>query len=160
MNEIPSFEEALEQFRTFLREGGHPDKVFWVFREDIWQRSPEEVLIRYPPISKNEILARKVFGEGRARGLVEIKAMASIESEIAATVWFPKYSEEKVQGWNRGMKLAISDPLVEARAVSKYLWMSLKFLPRFRHYQRAAIFIGKRDWAAAEQALEADAIEC
>src|SRR6267142_3599074 len=129
MNEIPDFDEALEGFRRFLRECGHPDKVFWVFREDVWQRSPEQVWVRYPAISKNESLARKVFGEGRARGLVEIKALAKIESEIAATVWFPKYPEEEVQGWDHGMKLAISDPVLEATAVSKYFWMSLSFQP-------------------------------
>jgi hypothetical protein len=149
MNDISDFDKALETFRSFQRDCGHPDKVFWVFRDDLWQRSPEQVWVRYPSLSQNETLARKVFGEGRARGLVEIKAVAAIESEIAATVWFPKYSEEEIQGWDHGMKLAISDPLLEARAVSKYLWMLLKFLPRFRNYQRAAIFIGKRDWAAA-----------
>lgn len=116
MNEIPSFDEALDRFRSFLRDCGHADKVFWVFREDVWQTSPEQVWVRYPPISKNESLARKVFGEGCGRGLIEIKAVALIEGEIAATVWFPKSAEEEVQGWDRGLKLAISDPLPEARA--------------------------------------------
>src|SRR5260370_35804166 len=98
MNEIRNFDEAIEGFRSFLRDCGHPDKVFWVFREDVWQRSPEPVWVRDPSISNNESLARKVFGEGRARGLVEIKAVAAIEPEIAATVWFPKYAVEEVQG--------------------------------------------------------------
>jgi len=158
MNEIPEFEEAMVQFRKFLRECSHGDNLFWVFREEVWQRSPDEMWVRYPPRLENEELARKVFYEGRARGLVELIALASIDDTIAASVWYPKSAGEEVQGGNRGMKLAISSPLLRAKPVSKILWRSLPLFPKFRHYQSAAIFIGTRDWAAAQQAPGADSV--
>jgi hypothetical protein len=34
---------------------------------------------------------------------------------VAATVWFSKYPDEEVQGWNLGMKLAILQTLPAAR---------------------------------------------
>ena len=149
MNEIPDFAEALVRFRNFLGQQGHSDDTFWIFREDVWQLSVNEIFVKFPAHAKNESLARKVFAEGRERGLVEIKAVAVVGDKVAATVWFPKFPKEEVQGWNRGMKLAISDPLPRAKTVGPLRWWFLRFLPRFRHYQRAAIFIGTRGWAAA-----------
>ena len=97
MNDVPEFEDAVVLFRNFLAEEGLPANVFWVFREDIWKRSPGDVVLRFPSHVKNLALAKKVFAEGRKNGLVEIRAIASIDDKVAATVWFPKLLEE-VQG--------------------------------------------------------------
>ena len=149
MNDIPSFAEALCQFRQFLAKSGHSDQVFWVFRDDVWQLSPGDLRVKYPPSAENAALAQKVFAEGRARGLVEIKAIATAGEKIAVTVWFPKYPNEEVQGWNGGMKLGILEPLPRASAVGRMRWLLFRFLPRYRRFQEAAIFIGTRNWAAA-----------
>ena len=149
MNDIPDFEEALEQFRRFLKESGHSDEVFWIFREDLWRLSVTQALVKYPPTPENESLAQKVFEEGRVRGLVEMKAVAVAGDRVAATVWFPKYPDEEVQGWNRNMKLVILQPLPKARRVGKWRWRLFRFLPRYRRAQRFAGLIGTREWAAA-----------
>ena len=149
MNEIPKFEEALQRFRSFLTEQGHPDEVFWVFRDDVWQLSLTDVRVRYPSPAENLDLAQKVFAEGRERGLVQITAIAMAAEKIAATVWFPKFPNQEVQGWDCGMKLSISQPLPNAKRVGSLRWSFLRFVPRFRHFQRAAIFIGTKSWAAA-----------
>jgi hypothetical protein len=149
MNDIPDFDEALMQFRSFLVKNGHPDEVFWVFREDLWQLSINRVLVRYPTHSENITLAQKVFAEGHVRGLIEITAVAEAANRIAASVWFPKYPNEEVQGWNRGMKLGIRQPLPRASVLASRYWWLLRLFPSFRRYQRYASFIGTRDWAAA-----------
>ena len=149
MNEIPEFDEALQRFRTFLTENGHSAEVFWVFREEVWQSSVSEALIKYPPHPENESLARKVFGEGRERGLIGITALVAAGNKVAATVWFPKFPDEQVQGWNQGMKLAISEPLICAKMIGPTRWRLLRLLPRFKHFQQAAISIGTRAWASA-----------
>ena len=149
MNEIPEFEEALQRFRHFLTEQGHSADVFWVFREELWQSSVSKALIKYPPHSENESLTRKVFAEGRARGLVEITALVAAGDKVAATIWFPKFPHEQVQGWNQGMKLSISKPLQRAKMAGPVRWKLLQFLPRFQEFQKAAITIGTRAWAAA-----------
>jgi len=149
MNDIPNFADAVGQFRQFLIDNGHPGEVFWIFRDDVWKLSPTDVRVRYPSPKKNVALAQKVFGEGRERGLVDIQAIASAGEEVAATVWFPKYPEEEVQGWDRGMKLSIAEPLPHAKTIGALRWSLLPLLPRFRHYQRADLFIGTKSWAAA-----------
>jgi len=149
MNDIPDFAEAVQRFRRFLSESGHSDQVFWVFRDDICQLSVTRVLVKYPPPSENEALAQKVFAEGRARGLVEITAVAATRNKLAATIWFPKHPHEEVQGWNQGMKISILQPLPRARLVRPLWWKFLRLLPRHRRYQEMASFIGTRDWARA-----------
>src|SRR5881397_684606 len=111
MNDIPDFEDAVESFRCFLAEQGHPTNIFWVFREDIWKRSPISVVLRFPSQRKNLALAQKVFEEGRRKGLVDVHAIATVGDKVAATVWFPKFADEEIQGWDRGMKLSIAEPL-------------------------------------------------
>lgn len=149
MNDLPDFAEALTQFRLLLGENGHPTDLFWVFRDDVWKLSPTEVWVKYPSSRQNLRLAEKVFAEGRAKGLVEIHAVAVAAGEVAATVWFPKYEHEEVQGWNRGMKVSISQPLPRAKTIGPLRWSLLRIVPSFRQYQKADMFIGTIAWAAA-----------
>ena len=65
-------------------------------------------MLRFPSQIRNLALAEKVFAEGREKGLVDIHAIASVDDKVAATVWFPKFIGEKIQGWNSGMKLSIA----------------------------------------------------
>jgi hypothetical protein len=149
MNDIPNFAEALTQFRRFLGESDLPSDPLWVFRDDVWKLSPTEVWVRYPSSPQNIGLAEKVFAEGREKGLVNIHGVAVAAGQVATTVWFPKYEQEEVQGWNRGMKLSISKPLPRAKTIGALRWSLLGFLPRFRQYQKADMFIGTTAWAAA-----------
>ncbi|MEP7272065.1 MAG: hypothetical protein ABI882_11220 [Acidobacteriota bacterium] len=149
MNNIPDFADAVRQFRQFLIDDGHSANVFWIFRDDVWKLSPTDVRVRYPSPAKNIALAQKVFAEGRERGLVEIQALATAGEEVAATVWFPKYPEEEVQGWNQGMKLSIAKPLPHAKKIQALRWSLLRLLPRFRRYQKVEFGIGTKSWAAA-----------
>ena len=147
MNSIPNFEDAVESFRHFLTENGHPSEVFWVFRDDIWKR-PNDVLVNYYSASRNFALAQKVFSEGHERGLVEVHAVATAGNSVAATVWFPKFPNEQVQGWDCGMKLSISQPLPRATIVGPFRWFFFRFVPLFRHYQETEWTIGTKSWAA------------
>jgi hypothetical protein len=149
MSDIPHFAEAVEEFRRFLSKEVHYDEVFWVFRDDVFRLSADNLRVRYPTPSVNLSLARKVFLEGRQRGLVEITAIATAARKVAATVWYPKYEHEEIQSWSQGMKLSISQPLPDAKTVGVVRWQLLNLLPSFRRYQRMAFFIGTRKWAAA-----------
>ena len=144
MRAISDFNIAVSDFRRFLAGEGHPDDLFWVFRDDLWWRGPDHVLVRYPPPPENPLLAEKVYDEGRERGLAEMKALATAGGRTAATVWFPKYPEEEVQGWSQGVKLVIRQPLPEAKAVSGLAWHIIRRLPGYRRYQRDECVIGSR----------------
>ena len=148
MNDIPDFAEAVDLFRDFLTKTGHSGEVFWVFRDDVWRLSPTYAWVKYPPPAKNASLAKKVFSEGRERGLVEISGIATAAQKVAATIWFPKYDNEQTQGWE-GMKMTIYDPLPDAKLVGRLRWQLLRFDPGFQRYQRMEFFIGTKDWAAS-----------
>jgi hypothetical protein len=47
------------------------------------------------------------------------------------------------------MKLSISQSLPRAKTIGAWRWSLLGFLPRFRKYQKADMFIGTIAWAAA-----------
>jgi hypothetical protein len=149
MNEIPEFQAAVSDFRRFLAGQGHADELVWVFRDDLWFRGPDHVLMRYPPPAGNKLLAEKVYIEGRKRGLVDITAVATARGHVAATVWFPKFPEEEVQGWSQGLKLSVRQPLPAAKVVGGLAWKLARYTSGYRWYQRYDCFIGSRRWAAA-----------
>ena len=149
MNDIPNFEVAVQSFRRFLTENGHPAEIVWIFRDDLWKRTVTEVFVRVPSQPERLALARKVFNEGRIKGLVDVHAIAIAGNTVAATVWFPRTDDDEIQGWNRGMKLSISEPLLRAKIFGSFRWWLLSFLPSFRHYQTWERIIGTTAWAAA-----------
>lgn len=59
-----------------------------------------------------------------------------------------------VQGWNRGMKLSIADPLPNAKSVGVLKWLCFRLQPKFRHYQRWEVGVGTKAWAAAQSARD------
>jgi hypothetical protein len=149
MDETEDFERTVSSFRKFLADGGHPTKIVWVFRDDVWKRGVTEVFIRVPAQRENLALVMKVFREGRTKGLVDVHAVAIVDNAVAATLWFPRTEDEEVQGWSAGTKLTISDPLVHAKTFGSFRWWLFSFLPRFKHYQTHEWTIGTRRWAAA-----------
>ena len=149
MKDIPSFEEAVASFKHLLTEQGHPSKILWVFRDDIWRRSSSDVVLRFPFQTRNLALAKKVFVDGRKKGLVDVYAIATIDDMTAATVWFPKFTNEEIQGWDRGMKLSIAQPLPKAKAVGGLTWLWFRLHPGFRQYYRCEFGIGTKAWAAS-----------
>ena len=98
MNEIPEFEDALTSFREFLTHNGHPAEIVWIFRDDLWKRSLTEVFVRIPSQPKTLALTRKVFDEGRTKGLVDVHAIAIADNTVVATVWFPRSDADEISG--------------------------------------------------------------
>ena len=109
-------------FRGFLAQHGHPVELFWVFRDDVWFPRLSDAVVRFPVPSSNSVLAEKVYAEGRERGLISLNAIAATSDRVAATVWFPKFPEEAVQGWAEGLKLSIREPLPKARLLGGWRW--------------------------------------
>jgi hypothetical protein len=147
-NEIPHFAAAVQRMREFLEQQGHCSTLSWVFRDDFCRTSYTKAYFCNPLPGKNETLSEKVFEDGRNKGLVSITAIAKLPHATAATVWFPKYEEEEVQGWSVGLKIAILKPLPKTFAVPAFLWPFALLLPPFRRYQKLAFSIGTRKWAS------------
>ena len=148
MTDIPEFRGALADFRSFLQKEGHPSEITWAFREDLWPRR-SCLNVRRPIPDASEALAHKVYEEGRARGLVQLMALGQTADGVVATVWFPKYPSEEVQGWSVGLKLSVRIPLPSAIFVPGWIWPMVRLLPSYRGYQAHDVFVGTKRWAAA-----------
>jgi hypothetical protein len=146
---IPAYEDATAEFCSFLAGRGHPTAVAWLFRDDIWLRSRERLLVRWPLPSETASLAKKVYEEGRERGIVGLQAIGQTRQVVFATVWYPKFPEDEVQGWSRNLKLSIAEPLAEVRRVPRVFWGIVRWTPSYRRYQRWESLVGTRKWAAA-----------
>ena len=149
MGEIPPFEAATDDFKRFLSSRGHPSKLVWVFRDDIWRKSRVHMLVRWPVRPGAPSLAEEVYAQGRSRGIVGIQALAQTPHQVFATVWFPKFAEDEVQGWTANLKLMISDPLAQAHLVRSALWLAIRCMPSYRRYQAWEHGVGTRKWGAA-----------
>lgn len=148
--ELPEFNEAVGNFREFLLKEGHSDKLLWVFRDDTWFKAIGDLVIRYPVPPENEELIRKVYEDAKAKELASISALATFRNQTVATIWFPKYEKEEVQGWDIGLMLSIRNPLPEATSVGPLFWSLLTKLPSFRRsFQENDWLIGSREWAQA-----------
>jgi hypothetical protein len=149
MASIPEFSGAVESFQAFLATNSLPTAITWVFRDDVWFVAHDKLIARSEPGGGNASLAAKVYAEGQAKGLVEIVAIGRAPSRTLATVWFPKFADDEVQGWNVGLKLSIRQPCPAAWTVGAVFWRFLQWSPAFRRFQRDYRFIGTSEWAAA-----------
>lgn len=146
---VPPFDTAVDSLRRFLRQQGHADHVFWLFRDDFWLRYGRPAWLHLPLATNNEVLARKVYAEGCARGLVRIEAVIASEYGTGATVWFPRTPAEEIQGWDNGLKIGVAVPAPRARIAGSLVWRLLQWHPGFRRFQRYhAGLPGSRRWAA------------
>jgi hypothetical protein len=146
---IPPFTEAVLQMRRHLAAHNAPEAITWVFRDDVLSTSPERLFVLRPVSEDNPRLTEKVFGEGAAGGLVEIVAIATHAAHTLASVWYPKFPEEEVQGWAVGMKLVIRTPLPRATAIPSSLAWVVRLTPAYRRFNPFGGFIGDRAWARA-----------
>jgi hypothetical protein len=149
MAEIPEFDDAVHDLEKLLLELQHPTSINWIFRDDLWCPRMERMLIRWPVREGATELATMVYEQGRRRGLAEVRAIAKSDEKVFATVWFPKFPEEEVQGWNRNLKVSVSSPLIEAALISKFSWSVLSLAPGFKRFQASYPFVGSRKWANA-----------
>lgn len=91
------FEEAVEEFRNFLRMQGHSGPLQWIAPSDVafWCG---ELLIR--PRSGAEAHANHVFGRAQERGFgVSIEAIAMLDHSICCFLFAPDDAEDSVRNF-------------------------------------------------------------
>ncbi len=143
MEQLPVFDEAALELQRFLRAQGHSDDIAWAFREDWCSSGPSCHRVVWPLSADNEQLARALYLAGCGRGLVELKAVFSVEDRSVATVIAPQPDE--VQGWSRGLKLAIHEPFVHAAPIKPgFAWRLHRLTPAYRRFQRHETSIPRR----------------
>jgi hypothetical protein len=148
-DDLPDFAAATDRMRELLVSHEHPSTFVWVFREDICWITPATILLR--PLTQRDTadLSRRIYEEGRAKGIVEIRALARTRDAVAVTVWYPAQLINQVQGWNRGLKLSVSEPLPRARSIPAIAWFGVRHSPWYRRGQVRRSWVLTRKWATA-----------
>jgi hypothetical protein len=147
MDRIPSFAEAVEALRNFLRADRQPDEIVWAFRVDVYSISPSEYRVAWPLPPNNVILARRLFDAGRHRGLVELQALFNVWSYTVVNVFAPLPDE--IQGWTSGLKLVVCQPFIPATPVARGLrWWMHTLSPAYSRFQHYQDFISRRNTTA------------
>ena len=120
-SEIPDFRTAVEQFRDFLTQIGHPpDELNWIFREDV-STCRRRVLVRVPLPADNEGIAAARYEQGRAVGVgVCLFVYCRLGTALCCSTWFVKDHQESARRLCGGLKL--SAPLPANVDVSQPVW--------------------------------------
>lgn len=151
--ELPDFSDAAASLQEFLASHSRPTSIVWAFAEDYYTPSVVQHWVRWPLPRENEELARGTYAAGRTRGLVELCAQFHTEGFAVATVFAPR--QDQIQGWSAGLRLAIREPWVEARAVrSRARWWWHRHMGRYRHWQAHQELVARRaDVAVAQRSV-------
>src|SRR3954469_8987600 len=104
---IPDFRTAVEQFRDFLAQIGHPaSELLWVFREDVSTRL-RRVLVKVPLPANNERATADRYERGRAAGVgVCLFAYCRLGTGLCCSTWFATDHEASARRLCWGLKLS------------------------------------------------------
>jgi hypothetical protein len=148
MNEMQDWPQVEAELKKRLAAKRYPTRLWWIFRDDIFQSGQPPRIYYRRPARDNVLLAEKVFKKGRARGFVRVAAVARFGNRTAVTVWYP---EQDAAGWKKGAWIKIRNPLPRGFWVPRLLWPLLRLTPTFRAYQRDGWTIGTRHWASQRE---------
>ena len=140
---MPACDEASRSLSEFLFARHYPQELLWACRQDLYSIGPTNHFIKWPLPEANNEYARLSYENGRKRGIVEVKALFTVDNYSIATVFAPM--KDEIQGWDQGLKVAIHNPYVAAHPIkSRLVWQLHKFRAAFRRYQRYEAFIQER----------------
>lgn len=135
----PTFDAALEHFRSFLAENEQPTDIQWVFRDHVYADRNTFYIPTTIPESNTE-LAVRAFHAGTTKDQVALKAIARLHNTTTvATVWYPLTDQHRPQGWPQGLRYSIAEPLQSAVYVTGgWQWHVRKLGSAYRRYHRHA----------------------
>jgi hypothetical protein len=150
---IPPYSDAVQRFRDFLRDEGHPDSVVWLFREDFYATGFPRHRVRFPPPDANRPLAEAYFEKARERGRgVSLRAHFRVEGHSAASIWCSDDFLDADHTLLSGLKLSAATPFPNARPVrSGLLWRLHRLSSGYRYQQRAGFDVPTRAEVAARE---------
>ena len=135
------FQQAIDEFREFLRSQGHSDPLHWIAPGDVafWGR---QLLIR--PGSGAEAHARRAFDWAQERGFgASIEAIAKLDQRICCFVFAPDDAEEAASCFVAPpLTMKVRKDLRPARQPSRLLWWAATTLRSSRARCRDLQFFG------------------
>src|SRR5215207_6044566 len=87
---LPTFAEATEQLRAFLRSQQLSAEPLWVFREDVTSYK-QRFLVKEPLPPENQGLVELFYERGRQRGYgVRLEVLCVLGKRPCCYIWLPK----------------------------------------------------------------------
>jgi hypothetical protein len=134
-----TFSEATDDLRAFLRREGRPDRIAWVFREDVAEIGSVR-FIRAPAPAANAQHAERLYLRGVQRGLgVSLEAFAHTDEVTYAWVFVPTDETDAEYSMVGGehLKLAIpQERQVPREVTNRASWWLIRLRssanPRFK----------------------------
>jgi hypothetical protein len=145
MTEPQTFEDAVAQFKEFLRENGYSANVVWVEPTDLVLPGRHAIYVKMPPPSRNVEYARRRFAFGMSEALgVTFGTICELQNATCCYVWVPKSRTEQ-QEHLLGPGLKLSAQSVTSRVpgipvANPVQWQLLKILHRKRSDFRQHLF--------------------
>jgi len=113
-----NFLEAFDKFKAFLAENNHPNKLVWVFREDvIWK--PDQILVNELSIKGNEMRAEKYFNQGKEAGFgIALNAFCVTEDQLICKIDLPTDEiDAEYKMVSKDLKMSFTTPLFSGAVI-------------------------------------------
>lgn len=121
--QMPTFANAVEQYREFLVSQQISSQLLWVFREDVTSHK-RRVFVKESLPPENEQIVARLYKIGCQRGLgVQLDVFCLLHSRPCCYILLPKDEFEAECKMIGGLKLSVPTELIQARSVtSNFLW--------------------------------------
>lgn len=142
MENYPAFEQAVEEFRSFLKSEDLPEEIAWVNPDDAVLIN-KRIVIRMPDANIARSRALSDYLRGCRRGLgVELGVLCQINVSVCCFVYMPQDEDEAARHlMPNGLKLTHPVPVPNALIVTNCLeWLLAKWLSRRWHSQVVLLF--------------------
>jgi hypothetical protein len=121
-----SFESTLDAFRRFIVGQGFPERMAWVFREDVTSKG-RRIAVRWPVPTVNESAVRGRYDAGVRRGLgLRLEVLCLLDDVSCCVVWVPENDLAASYAMLSELKFAVpTDPVTAHRVHNglKLWWM-------------------------------------
>lgn len=146
METYPDFSDAVDQFKEFLAAQERPTNIQWAFRENVYFKSQQSILVAAPLPNSNAETATRAYIAGVSQEQIAVRAIASFTDSVVATVWYPISEQQRPQGWEQGLRFAIVDPLPVASEVPNgWRWTLRTMTASFRRFQEPSDILNSKD---------------
>ena len=129
--EVPTFNDAVRQLKSFLTRQNISNDLLWIFREDVASYNLR-LCVKEPLPSGNEKLVESLYKRGLRRDLgIRLDVLCLLGMRPCCYIWLPKDQEDAAYALLLMSKFIISAPteMPHARPVKNRLaWWAYKLL--------------------------------
>ncbi|QDU83513.1 hypothetical protein Pla163_06120 [Planctomycetes bacterium Pla163] len=122
-----SFDDAVREFRAFLRGQGHFGPVVWLFADDVSSRGVS-TWVRWPLPATNSDRVATLYSMAHSGEGVRMEGWCRVGSKVCATVSLPRHDDAATGRLCSGLMLSVGTPLRLAQPVrSRLRWAWLRW---------------------------------